>query len=143
MYQERASRLAGAVVWAHAVSGPGDAGVGRVLPDGCMDLLLWNGELVVAGPDTRAQLFTRRPGDRIAGLRLAPGAGPRLFGVPAHELRDQRVPLAALWPEREVREAAERVAAAADQGGALESLAQRRRPALAGRPGGAGGGPSP
>lgn len=51
MYRERASRLAGAVVWARTV-GPG--AVRPVLPDGCMDLLWRDGRLFVAGPDTHA-----------------------------------------------------------------------------------------
>lgn len=103
MYEERGSAVGGAVVW-RGESG----GSRRVLPDGCMDLLLWGGQLVVAGPDTRAHVVTDPPGTPVTGLRFAPGAGPRVFGVPAHELRDLRVPLAALWPERAVRELTER-----------------------------------
>ncbi|GAA2088344.1 helix-turn-helix transcriptional regulator [Streptomyces albiaxialis] len=128
MYQERPSRIPGAVVWSH---GAAPAGTGLVLPDGCMDLLLWNGELVVAGPDTRAHEFSRRPEHRITGLRLAPGAGPRVFGIRAFEVRDQRVPLAGIWPAREVRELTERMLAAPDPGAALESVAGRRLAAAA------------
>ncbi|MFI8851860.1 helix-turn-helix transcriptional regulator [Streptomyces sp. 891-h] len=124
MYEERASRLRGAVVWTRAPVPPGTTG--RVLPDGCMDLLLWNGELVVAGPDTRAYLTTERRGLPVFGLRLPPGTGPRVFGVPAWELRDQRVPLADLWPDRQVRELRERVAQAHDPLAALEGVAGRR-----------------
>ena len=123
MYRERRSRLEGAVVWSRTGTAGGRA---RVLPDGCMDLLLWNGRLVVAGPDTRAHLVVEEPGDRFAGLRLRPGAGPSVFGVRAHELRDQRVPLGALWPEREVRLLTERVSGARDPGLALESVVARR-----------------
>ena len=123
MYQERPSRIPGAVVWSH---GEAPAGTGLVLPDGCMDLLLWNGELVVAGPDTHAHEFSRGPGRHVTGVRLAPGTGPRVFGVPASEARDQRVPLAAIWPDREVRALTERVLAAPDPGAALESVAGRR-----------------
>ncbi|OEV12215.1 DUF6597 domain-containing transcriptional factor, partial [Streptomyces nanshensis] len=118
MYEERPSRVGGAVVWAHVGESVGE---GRVLPDGCMDLLMWDGALVVAGPDTRAHLFGRRAGAGITGLRLPPGAGPLVLGVPAHALRDQRVPLGGLWPERAVRLLEERVAAAPDAGHALES----------------------
>ncbi|MYQ65990.1 hypothetical protein GA0115242_122210, partial [Streptomyces sp. SolWspMP-5a-2] len=50
MYAERVSLLAGAVVWR---VGPPRGGQGRVLPDGCMDLLWDDGALLVAGPDTR------------------------------------------------------------------------------------------
>ncbi|EFL23329.1 AraC family transcriptional regulator [Streptomyces himastatinicus ATCC 53653] len=104
-YRERASRLGGgAVVWSRTAG----AGPQRVLPDGCTDLIWLDGRLLVAGPDTRAHLTGGPAGTRAVGLRFAPGAGPAVLGVPACELRDQRVPLAALWPEAEVRRLAER-----------------------------------
>ncbi|GAA2596256.1 helix-turn-helix transcriptional regulator [Streptomyces axinellae] len=116
--------MPGAVVWCRGAAPPGTRG--RVLPDGCMDLLLWDGELVVAGPDTHAFESVERLGEPVTGLRLPPGAGPRVFGVRAHELRDQRVPLAAVWSGREVRELSARVAGAADPATALEAVARRR-----------------
>jgi len=73
----------------------------RILPDGCMDLISIGGvdsdsdEVVVAGPDTTANAARRRA-EPLTGLRFRPGALPRLLGVPAHELRDRRVPLADL-----------------------------------------------
>jgi AraC-like DNA-binding protein len=121
VYSERASRVAGAVVWESVVTGPG-----RVLPDGCMDVLWMGGELVIAGPDTRAQVVPHVPGARCTGLRFAPGTAPGVLGVPAHELRDLRVPLADVWPERVVRPLAARVAEAPDPGRALEELVLRR-----------------
>ncbi|WP_369202406.1 helix-turn-helix domain-containing protein [Streptomyces sp. PU-14G] len=131
MYQERASsRVPGAVAWTRAAALPGTRG--RVLPDGCMDLLLWNGELVVAGPDTRAYLTTERRGLPVYGLRLAPGTGPRVFGVRAWELCDQRVPLEDLWPGRRVRGLRERIAHAADPQAALERVAAGRLAAARG-----------
>ncbi|WP_431042285.1 helix-turn-helix domain-containing protein [Streptomyces sp. P1-3] len=139
MYRERVGRPTGAVVWTRtAGSGPQ-----RVLPDGCTDLI-WRaagpgGELIVAGPDTAAHLAAAPPGTRFTGLRFAPGAGPAVLGVPAHELRDMRVALAALWPAAEVRRLAALLAeAGADAeadagevaGGAvgrvLETAAERR-----------------
>ncbi|MFE9329514.1 helix-turn-helix domain-containing protein [Streptomyces sp. NPDC006925] len=124
MYEERTSRLEGAVCWSRPAVPPGTTG--RVLPDGCMDLLLWNGELVVAGPDTRAHPATERAGLPAYGLRLPPGAGPRVFGPPAWELRDRRTPLADLWPAGRVRELTERVAGARDPLAALEEAAAER-----------------
>lgn len=106
---ERVSAVDGAVVWARTAE-PGETV--RVLPDGCMDLLWWGGGLSIAGPDTRGHTVTGERAAAITGLRFGPGLGPRVFGVPAHELRDQRVPLAAVWPESAVRELAERAAAA-------------------------------
>ncbi|WP_030045650.1 DUF6597 domain-containing transcriptional factor, partial [Streptomyces resistomycificus] len=105
MYEERASRLTGAVVW---TSTPTGTGAGRVLPDGCMDLLWHEGRLVVAGPDTRAQVIGGAP-SVWAGVRFYPGTAPALLGVPAQELRDRRVDLADLWPAAQVRRATARV----------------------------------
>ncbi|MEU0719290.1 helix-turn-helix domain-containing protein [Streptomyces lavendulocolor] len=122
MYEERPSRLDGAVVWTRA---GGPAPSFSVLPDGCMDLLWSEGRLYVAGPDTRAYV-PEHPTARYAGVRFAPGDAPALLGVPAHELRDRRVDLAALWPGDRVRRLAERVTDAADPAAALEALALRR-----------------
>ncbi|WUV84921.1 helix-turn-helix transcriptional regulator [Streptomyces sp. NBC_01476] len=88
----------------------GDA-AGRylVLPDGCMDLIWHNGTLLIAGPDTAAQLSDDPPGSSYAGLRFAPGSGPGLLGIPARELRDLRVPLDAAWPGPAARVLTERI----------------------------------
>jgi AraC-like DNA-binding protein len=118
MYTERPSRLAGAVVWT------GD-GSGRVLPDGCMDLLWHEGRLLVAGPDTRAHVTAGAPGTWV-GLRFYPGSAPDFLGVPAHELRDLRVELADLWPVPEVRRLRSRIAGAPDPTTALEEVVAER-----------------
>ncbi|WP_019814932.1 DUF6597 domain-containing transcriptional factor, partial [Saccharomonospora saliphila] len=100
-------------MWSVAVAPEGGT---RVLPDGCMDLLSRNGELVVAGPDTRAHVFDATSNDPVVGLRFPPGTGPAVFGVAADELRDQRVPVTALWGEALGRRLTERLAAAPDTG---------------------------
>ncbi|MGW7263863.1 helix-turn-helix domain-containing protein [Streptomyces sp. NPDC054842] len=123
MYEERASRLAGAVVWSHG----GTGGAARpVLPDGCMDLLWTEGRLLVAGPDTRAHVPEGAAGRRWAGVRFYPGTAPAHLGVPAYELRDRRVELADLWPAAEVRRLTGRIDAAADPVTALEQVALER-----------------
>ncbi|MET8570011.1 helix-turn-helix domain-containing protein [Streptomyces sp. NPDC004783] len=122
MYAERASRLTGAVMWTSTPAGPGP---GRVLPDGCMDLLWHEGRLLVAGPDTRAYLTDGSPG-RWAGVRFSPGTAPALLGVPAHELRDRRVDLSDLWPAAEARRLTARVNAAPDPVSGLEEAALTR-----------------
>lgn len=77
----------------------GPVAPGRVLPDGCMDVIRLDGDIVVAGPDTTA--FTSAgSSDRVHGIRFRPGVLPRLLGVPAHELRDRRTPLTELSPVR-------------------------------------------
>ncbi|MET8167727.1 helix-turn-helix domain-containing protein [Streptomyces sp. NPDC005329] len=123
MYEERPSRLAGAVVWTNTPSAA--PGALPVLPDGCMDLLWREGRLLVAGPDTHAHLHEGPPAS-WAGIRLFPGTAPALLGVPAHELRDRRVELSDLWPAPEVRRLTGRVAAAAYPALALEELALER-----------------
>jgi AraC-like DNA-binding protein len=120
MYRERRSRIDGAVVWTH----PAAPGAGRILPDGCIDLIAAGDELVVAGPDTAAFL-SERDVDRT-GLRFAPGTAPAILGVPAHELRNRRIPLDALWPAGDARRAAATVRTASSVGAGLEALAAAR-----------------
>ncbi|MFJ2830043.1 helix-turn-helix domain-containing protein [Streptomyces sp. NPDC087263] len=122
MYAERASRLTGAVVWTNTPAAPGAR---PVLPDGCMDLLWNEGRLLVAGPDTHAYVPEGMPGG-WAGVRFFPGTAPALLGVPAHELRDQRVEVADIWPASEVRRLTARVDSAADPVSALEEVALAR-----------------
>ncbi|WP_434598726.1 helix-turn-helix domain-containing protein [Streptomyces sp. A5-4] len=124
MYAEWASRLDGAVVWTHTAP-PAPAVAHPVLPDGCMDLLWSEGRLLVAGPDTHAHPGGDKPGAAYAGVRFAPGAGPAILGIPAHELRDRRVELADLWPGATVRARAARIAGAPDPAAALEDLVLR------------------
>jgi AraC-like DNA-binding protein len=120
MYEEWAHPVGGVTVWARTDGG----GEYRVLPDGCMDLIWHDGELLVAGPDTAAHAERDRPGTRYAGLRFAPGTGPALLGAPAREVRDLRVPLDELWPQARARRLAER--AADDPVAALEEWVVRR-----------------
>ncbi|MFD4639443.1 DUF6597 domain-containing transcriptional factor [Lentzea sp. NPDC058436] len=96
MYAELPAPAGLACLWTRTVSSPT---VQRVVPDGCTDLM-WtpaSGALFVAGPDTSAQLASVAPGT-LYGVRLPPGAFPSVFGVPAHAVRDLRVPLSDLVP---------------------------------------------
>jgi AraC-like DNA-binding protein len=70
----------------------------RVLPDGCADLV-WIGSAapIVAGPATRPALVALAPRTVLIGVRLRPGAVPRVLGLPACELADRDTPLADLW----------------------------------------------
>jgi AraC-like DNA-binding protein len=71
----------------------------RVLPDGCIDIVVVPGaEPVIAGPATRASLHAMQPGETVHGLRFRPGAAPFMLRAGADELRDQVVPLAELLP---------------------------------------------
>ncbi|MFC4057627.1 helix-turn-helix domain-containing protein [Planomonospora corallina] len=97
MYSEQAPvpGLAGRLVcvWTRVVT---SAGVGLVVPDGCVDLVWGPAGPQVAGPDTGPMPVRLSPGDRYTGVRFRPGAVGEALGVPVEALRDQRVPLADL-----------------------------------------------
>jgi AraC-like DNA-binding protein len=96
---------------------------GRVLPDGCVDVVWRDGSVSIAGPDTGPVLVPLRAGETLVGVRLHVGEAAAL-GVAAHELRDSRVPLDALW--RDAGEVAERVAESGDRVATLEREVARR-----------------
>ena len=75
-----------------------EAGPKRIVPDGCLDLVVGDGSVFVAGPDTGAWQSWSRP--ELHGIRFRPGRAPSVLGVAADELRDQRVELADLWGRR-------------------------------------------
>lgn len=124
MYRERPAAIAGAVTWSVE---PAEGPPGTVLPDGCMDLLWLHGRLVLAGPDTAAHAGDTTDPRPVHGLRFAPGTLPPLLGVPAHAVRDRRVPLDEVWAPAEVRVLEQRLAEAADPGRELERIAAARR----------------
>jgi len=83
-----------ACFWVRVTSQVGEV---RVLPDACTDVVWRRGEgTTIAGPDTSPKLVGRAPGDVTVGMRLLPGAGGRVLGVPLDELRDLRVDVAAV-----------------------------------------------
>lgn len=132
-YRERpAAALTGAVVWSLTPSVGPARGPDRVLPDGCMDIVLGPGGLLVAGPDTVAHLIVPSSGSRWTGLRLPPGMGPAVLGIPAHELRDRRVPLGDVWGDRVAAALERRLVGTtpAQAAGTLEALAARRLAAV-------------
>lgn len=70
----------------------------RVLPDGCMDIVVARGaDAVIAGPWTKAFDAPMTAASFAAGIRFRPGAAPAVIGVAASELRDDHVPLADVW----------------------------------------------
>ena len=69
----------------------GTAGAVLVVPDGCTDLVWQQGKgTMVAGPDTTAKLVDVEAGDLLVGVRLLPGAGGGVLGMPLDALRDLR-----------------------------------------------------
>ncbi|WP_254896844.1 helix-turn-helix domain-containing protein [Amycolatopsis sp. Hca4] len=99
MYEEVAAPafLRGVVrcVWRSA-----SEGAKRIVPDGCVDLVVGGGQAFVAGPDTGAWSSVTEPGVVLSGVRFVPGRAAAVLGVAADELRDRRVPLDELWGRR-------------------------------------------
>jgi AraC-like DNA-binding protein len=92
-----ALRPAVSCLWTSAVP---DGEPTLVLPDGCTDIIWRQGAGVfVAGPDTGPVPAVLPPGTMLAGVRLRPGAGGSVLGLPLAELRDLRVDLADVRPE--------------------------------------------
>jgi AraC-like DNA-binding protein len=100
----------------------------RVVPDGCMDILVSLGDrprAVVVGAMTRP--VTARVDEPIVAVRFLPGRGAAPLGVDASVLRDGEVDLADLWGARG-RELCDRVGGArtvAERLGALERIVAR------------------
>ena len=88
---------------AHAVAclweqEPAEDRVQRIVPDGCVDLVWLAGrELVIAGPDTGPWTVVLPAGALSSAVRLRPGTAGAFLGVPASELRDQRIGAMSLW----------------------------------------------
>jgi AraC-like DNA-binding protein len=84
-------------LWVNTV--PAGRQDGRILPDGRMDLVWIRGHgVLVAGPQSQ---FTTRPVEApllAVGARFHPGAAASLLRLPAAELLDRHVPLAAVDP---------------------------------------------
>jgi len=80
-----------ACVWAAQIGADGDRHVQRVIPDGCIDLVFCEGELIIAGPDTESVELEVVPNRSYVGLRFRPGRAPAFLRVPASELLDQRI----------------------------------------------------
>jgi AraC-like DNA-binding protein len=96
--------LAGIVeaAWSVVLDDDAPALAHRVLPDGCIDLVLRDGAApLVVGPMTGATFATMAAGSTVRGLRFRPGAAPFALETSAQELRDLAVPLAdVLAPSR-------------------------------------------
>lgn len=71
--------------------------VQRVLPDGCVDILLMNEVPIVVGPWTTPFIANLAPGANILAARICPGLASSLLGIPASELLNRSVPLADVW----------------------------------------------
>jgi AraC-like DNA-binding protein len=121
-YRERRTSLPGVVAWTRVATGH----EARILPDGCTDLIWVDGRLIVAGPDTRAHVAQERPGLEYVGIRFAAGIGPSVLGTAAEELRDGRVPLAAVWGDAPAEPLVEQLFESTAPARLLESVVRER-----------------
>ena len=72
-------------------------GSAPILPDGHLDLIVGNGSVFVAGPDTTAAPNNVPAGLVVHGIRFRTGRARRVLDAPADALRDLRVDLEDLW----------------------------------------------
>jgi AraC-like DNA-binding protein len=70
----------------------------RILPDGCIDLLVnvERGRAFAVGAMTGPWLVPPGPSSPIVAVRFRPGGAAPFLAAPAHELTDRRVEIAAL-----------------------------------------------
>lgn len=98
MYREvaPAARLRSLVasVWAF----PRTETVHRVLPDGCMDIVVVGQRAMLVG-SMRSAICIPPQDEATLGVRLRPGEADRLFPGMASELTDGDVPLVDLWSD--------------------------------------------
>ncbi len=107
--------------WVRETAGEGQRKPVLILPDGSVDLLWREGELVLAGVDRAARPTRVAPGERILGLRLRPGVAGAVLGMPASEVLDVHVRLEELLGPA-ARELAERLGASQDDAEAFALL---------------------
>jgi hypothetical protein len=105
----------------------------RVLPDGCVDIVVDLAAPASPAPDSSVSLtalavgamtgpliLTDDANTSFLGVRFRPGVAGVLFGIPVSELTDERVPLADVWPESEAL--CEGLAGAPDTIGRIRTL---------------------
>src|SRR5271170_3354055 len=83
--------------WTQTIVGSQGAYEHRVLPDGCIDIVLLHDEPpMVVGPWNIPFVARLAVGTSITGARLHPGRASRLLGIPVSELLNQAIPVAAV-----------------------------------------------
>jgi hypothetical protein len=70
---------------------------GRIVPDGCADIVWTGDDLIVAGPSTRAFSADVSAGGTKLGMRFKVGAAGAALGLPASELVNRSPRLTQLW----------------------------------------------
>jgi len=79
--------------WKQVIIGSGEY-AHLVLPDACIDIVFVSDDPpIVVGPWTDPFVVRFPAGTKIVGVRLHPGLGPSVLGIPAAELLNQSAPL--------------------------------------------------
>jgi AraC-like DNA-binding protein len=93
------------------------------VPDECYDIVWVNdGSLWLSGPETTSWSRGYPLGSSAVGVRFRPGVGPAVVGIAGWEVRDARIRLGELWPDRDVRELAGRVGEQPDDAGRIRVI---------------------
>jgi AraC-like DNA-binding protein len=85
-------------IWTQVVPRGAEPFTQRVLPDGCIDIVLVNDDApLVAGPWTEPFSVRFAPGSTVIGARWYPGRAPALLRLSADALHNQSVALGDVW----------------------------------------------
>src|SRR5438093_1050408 len=71
----------------------------RVLPDGCLDIVVGPRNAIVVGAMTRPILVPPTENAGLVGVRFRPGMATAFLQIPAAALTDDRAPLEAIWSD--------------------------------------------
>jgi AraC-like DNA-binding protein len=75
------------------------AGPTRVLPDGCLDIVVGPRGAIAVGAMTRPMVVPVAAGSGLLGVRFRPGMATAFLAVPAAALTDDSAPLEAIWTD--------------------------------------------
>jgi AraC-like DNA-binding protein len=85
--------------WYRGATDPESVGPTRVLPDGCLDIVVGPRGATVVGAMTRPIVVPAAAGSGLLGVRFRPGMATAFLPVPAAALTDDSAPLEAIWTD--------------------------------------------
>src|SRR2546422_5701041 len=86
--------------WSRAAGqSTGSVGPQRILPDGCLDIVVGPRQAIVVGAMTRPIVVPPADGAGLIGVRFRPGMATAFLRIPAAALTDDRAPLEAVWSD--------------------------------------------
>ena len=102
-------------------------GLAAVVPDGCVDIIWIDGQLMAAGPDVVAALSPLTGGSTVIGVRFRPGAARRWLGLPMSEIVGGQLRLSEFWGARarEIRQEIGDASSTAERMRAMEGALSR------------------